>query len=143
MKLFVFGSSLTSTYWNGAATYYRGIYKNLHSLGYDVVFAEPDIYGRQQNRDGAEIDYAETRVYQTPGDIPSLLLEASRCDLVIKHSGVGAEDERLERDVLLCQREGTQIAFWDVDAPATLARVESNPKDPFRTLIGKYDYIFT
>jgi len=42
MKLFVFGSSLTSTYWNGAATYYRGIYKNLHRLGYEIVFAEPD-----------------------------------------------------------------------------------------------------
>ena len=43
MKLYVFGSSLTSTYWNGAATYYRGIYKNLHQLGYEIVFAEPDI----------------------------------------------------------------------------------------------------
>ena len=32
MKIFVFGSSLTSCYWNGAATYYRGIYKNLTGL---------------------------------------------------------------------------------------------------------------
>ncbi len=39
MKLFVFGSSLTSSYWNGAATYYRGIYKNLHALGYQITFA--------------------------------------------------------------------------------------------------------
>ena len=29
MKIFIFGSSLTSCYWNGAATYYRGIYRNL------------------------------------------------------------------------------------------------------------------
>ena len=33
MKIFVFGSSITSSYWNGAATYYRGIYKHLHALG--------------------------------------------------------------------------------------------------------------
>ncbi|GAC1430556.1 MAG: glycosyltransferase [Terriglobales bacterium] len=143
MKLFVFGSSLTSTYWNGAATYYRGIYKNLHRLGYTIIFAEPDIYRRQQNRDAVHIDYADVRIYQTPRDIPSLLREASRCDLVIKHSGVGAQDEELETEVLRCRSERTQVAFWDVDAPATLARVESDPKDPFRSLIRKYDYIFT
>jgi len=143
MKLFVFGSSLTSTYWNGAATYYRGIYKNLHRLGYEIVFAEPDIYSRQQNRDGAPTEYADVRIYQTPKDIPSLLQEATACDLVIKHSGIGADDERLERDVLLCQSEGTKVAFWDVDAPATLARVEADPNDQFRSLIGKYNYIFT
>jgi len=41
MKIFVFGSSLTSTYWNGAATYYRGIYKYLHRRGHSIIFAEP------------------------------------------------------------------------------------------------------
>ena len=51
MKLFVFGSSLTSSYWNGAATYYRGIYKKLADLGFRITFAEPDAYGRQQHRD--------------------------------------------------------------------------------------------
>ena len=44
MKIFVFGSSITSSYWNGAATYYRGIYKQLHALGHQITFAEPDAY---------------------------------------------------------------------------------------------------
>ncbi len=96
MKIFVFGSSLTSTYWNGAATYYRGIYKYLHRRGHSIIFAEPDIYGRQNNRDIAELDYADVRVYRTPDDIPALLNEAAHCELVIKHSGVGADDEVLE-----------------------------------------------
>ena len=51
MNIFVFGSSLTSTYWNGAATYYRGIYKNLHRLGHNITFAEPAIYDRQNHKD--------------------------------------------------------------------------------------------
>lgn len=143
MKLFVFGSSLTSTYWNGAATYYRGIYKNLHRLGYEIIFAEPDIYRRQQNRDAPDIRYADVRIYQTPRDIPRLLREASDSDLVIKHSGVGAHDKELELEVLGCRSGRTQVAFWDVDAPATLARVEAEPWDPFRSLIRNYDYIFT
>src|SRR5579871_495018 len=121
MKIFVFGSSLTSSYWNGAATYYRGIYKNLHALGHQVTFAEPDIYGRQQKRDAGEINYAEVVVYQTPRDIEALLERASECDLVIKHSGVGADDDLLERRVLECRSAKTRVAFWDVDAPATLA----------------------
>lgn len=143
MKLFVFGSSLTSSYWNGAATYYRGIYKNLHGLGYDITFAEPDIYGRQQKRDSGEVAYADVRVYQTPNDVPRVLSEASQADLVIKHSGVGADDEFLEREVLSLRSKDRKVAFWDVDAPATLARVEGNPSDPFRNLIPEYDFIFT
>ena len=41
MKIFVFGSSLTSSYWNGAATYYRGIYKNLRKLGHEITSPSP------------------------------------------------------------------------------------------------------
>ncbi|MGZ4814104.1 MAG: CgeB family protein [Terriglobales bacterium] len=143
MKIFVFGSSLTSSYWNGAATYYRGIYKYLHKLGYQVTFAEPNIYARQQNRDADEIDYADVIVYETPRDIDALLMKAADCDLVIKHSGVGADDDLLEARILECKSDETRVAFWDVDAPATLARVEENPSDPFRQLIPQYDFIFT
>src|SRR5205085_6342389 len=135
MKIFVFGSSLTSTYWNGAATYYRGIYKNLHRLGYQTIFAEPAIYGRQEHKDISDINYADIRIYQSPGDIPLLLKEAAHADVIIKHSGVGAEDERLEKEVLGCRSRKTKVAFWDVDAPATLARTEADIADPFHKLI--------
>jgi spore maturation protein CgeB len=142
MRIFVFGSSLTSSYWNGAATYYRGMYKHLAALGHRVVFAEPDIYGRQKNRDAGDIDYAQVRVYRT-GNLDPLLAEAARADLVIKHSGVGAEDEELERRVLDCRSSRCRAAFWDVDAPATLARLEADGSDPFRALIPQYDFVFT
>ena len=143
MRTFVFGSSITSSYWNGAATYYRGIYKNLHRLGHSVTFAEPDIYKRQQNRDAGKIDYAIVRVYQTPRDLHRVLAEASGADLIIKHSGVGADDEWLEAAVLRLRSGKMKVAFWDVDAPATLARVQQNPSDSFRDLIPQYDFIFT
>ncbi|MFB3814650.1 MAG: glycosyltransferase [Terriglobales bacterium] len=142
MKLFVFGSSLTSSYWNGAATYYRGIYKNLAALGHDITFAEPDIYDRQKNRDAGDIRYARVIVYRA-GALDALLAQACCAGLVIKHSGVGADDQELEGRVLDCRSPHTRIAFWDVDAPATLARVEAGPSDPFRQLIPQYDYIFT
>lgn len=143
MKIFVFASSLTSSYWNGAATYYRGIYKNLRACGHEIIFAEPDIYGRQQRRDEGDFSYARIIVYATPGDIPRLLAEACDADLVIKHSGIGAADTILERGVLQCRSPHTLVAFWDVDAPATLARVERDTADTFRRLIPEYDFILT
>jgi len=143
MKLFVFGSSLTSSYWNGAATYYRGIYKSLAELGFQITFAEPDAYGRQQHRDAEDFSYAEVIVYDSPGDIPALLDRACEADLVIKHSGIGVDDALLEQRVLECQSPSTLVAFWDVDAPATLAEVEANVLHPFRSLIPEYDYVFT
>lgn len=142
MKIFVFGSSITSSYWNGAATYYRGIYKELHALGHEIVFAEPDAYGRQQKRDIDDVPYVTSIIYKDASEIPGLLQAASQCDLIIKHSGVGMFDDLLEAGVLeYCTGRG-KVAFWDVDAPATLARVENNPDDPFKPLIPKYDFIF-
>lgn len=143
MKVFAFGSSLVSSYWNGAATYYRGIYKELARLGHEVTFAEPDAYRRQQHRDEGDFSYARSIVYQSPRDLDALLAQAREAELVVKHSGVGVDDALLERRVLECRSPRTQVAFWDVDAPATLARVKHDPDDPFRALIAEYDFIFT
>jgi spore maturation protein CgeB len=142
VKIFVFGSSIASCYWNGAATYYRGIYKHLHALGHNVTFAEPDAYGRQQNVDDGIRDYVDVVVYGSH-ELDHLLQRASSADLVIKHSGVGLDDELLEMEVLRCRSENARVAFWDVDAPATLSRVEADSSDPFRELIPQYDLIFT
>ena len=143
MKVFVFGSSITSSYWNGAATYYRGIYKNLSALGHEITFAEPDVYGRQQKRDPADISYVEVLVYQTPRDLERMLARAADAELVVKHSGVGADDEFLEARVPELRSSRTRVAFWDVDAPATLARMEADSRDPFRSLVAEFDFIFT
>ncbi len=143
MKIFVFGSSISSSYWNGAATYYRGVYKNLAACGHDIVFAEPDIYGRQQKRDPGDYSYVDVLVYKSPHDLSALFARASEAELVIKHSGVGDRDELLEREVLNCRSNQSKVAFWDVDAPATLARTESDPTDPFRKLVPEYDFVFT
>lgn len=140
-----FGSSLVSAYWNGAATYYRGIVRALHDRGHRVTFYEPDAYGRQQHRDIADPEWARVVVYPGEGEDGVLAaLEAARgADLVVKASGVGVFDELLEREVLALQSAETLVTFWDVDAPATLERVQANPADPFRPLVPRYDLVLT
>ena len=143
MKIFVFGSSITSSYWNGAATYYRGIYSNLARLGHEITFAEPDAYGRQQHRDSGDYSYVESVVYSSPSDLPQLFRQAAQADLIVKHSGVGADDAELELAVVRTIESNAIRVFWDVDAPATLARVEHNRNDPFWPLIPEYDLVLT
>ena len=145
MRVAFFGSSLVSAYWNGAATYYRGIVRALHERGHRVTFYEPDAYGRQQHRDMADPDWARVVVYPGEGEdgVRRALDEARGADLVVKASGVGVFDELLEAAVLDLQRPGTLVAFWDVDAPATLDRVQHDAGDPFRPLVPRYDLILT
>lgn len=145
MNIAFFGSSLVSAYWNGAATYYRGIIRALHARGHHVTFYEPDAFGRQTHRDMEAPSWARVVVYPGQSEDAALraLEDAAGADLVVKASGVGVFDELLEREVLALRRAGTLVAFWDVDAPATLDRVRSNPADPFRALIPEYDLVLT
>ena len=48
LEIAFFGSSLVSAYWNGAATYYRGMLRALAARGHRVTFYEPDAYDRQR-----------------------------------------------------------------------------------------------
>src|SRR4051812_17823649 len=102
LKIAFFGSSLVSAYWNGAATYYRGLIRALHERGHRVTFYEPDAYKRQEHRDIADPDWARVVVYPGRHDEDALraLEDARDSDVVIKASGVGVFDELLERAVL-------------------------------------------
>ena len=147
-SLAFFGSSLVSAYWNGAATYYRGVLSALHARGFSVTFYEPDAYERQQHRDLEEDpDYARVVVY--PNDaaaLPALLEEAAQADVVVKASGVGVFDAELEEAVsTLTRPDGSAPLriFWDVDAPATLERMRADPQDPARACVPRCDAVFT
>src|ERR671923_90121 len=144
-RIAFFGSSLVSAYWNGAATYYRGIVRALHDRGFDITFYEPDAYDRQQHRDLPDPDWARVVVYSAQGedDVRRALEAARRADIIVKTSGVGVFDELLEREVLEHKAPHAISIYWDVDAPATLDRLASNPEDPLRSLVPKYDLVFT
>src|SRR5258708_9276068 len=84
-RIAFFGSSLVSAYWNGAATYYRGIIRALAGRGHDITFYEPDAYERQQHRDIPDPSWAKVVGYNA--DVRSTLaaLERARsAHLVVK-----------------------------------------------------------
>jgi spore maturation protein CgeB len=145
LRIAFFGSSLVSAYWNGAATYYRGLISALAARGHRITFYEPDAYERQRHRDIADPSWARVVVYDPAdsSDFTRIIAEARAMDLVVKASGVGVLDAELEQAVANLRHRSRIVAFWDVDAPATLARLRAAPDDSLRRLLPEFDLIFT
>jgi spore maturation protein CgeB len=145
LNIAFFGSSLVSAYWNGAATYYRGIVKALAARGHRITFFEPDAFDRQAHRDIEDPPWARVVVYAAGSQAQVLepLEQARHADIVIKASGIGVFDVLLEREMPTLRRPGNRIVFWDVDAPATLERIAMTGNDPFARLASAYDLILT
>jgi spore maturation protein CgeB len=139
-----FGSSLVSAYWNGAATYYRGVLQALAANGHRITFYEPDAFDRQKHRDIPDPDWARIVVYPaTEEGVEQALDQARHADLLVKASGVGVFDRLLEARIPTLRCNGALAVFWDVDAPATLDRIANDAADPFHALIPQYDIVFT
>lgn len=144
MRMAFYGSSLLSSYWNGAATYYRGIIKNLAPLGWHVTFYEPDAFDRQAHKDLDPPDWARSVVYPaTAAGFDQALAEAHAADVVVKASGVGVFDRELLEGLLASARPDAVRVFWDVDAPATLAEMRADPDHSLRRRLPGLDAVFT
>ena len=144
MKIAFYGSSLLSSYWNGAATYYRGLLRDLAARGYATTFYEPDAFDRQKHRDMEPPPWARSVVYPATEDaVRGVMAEAAQADIVVKASGVGVFDDVLLDGVMAAARPDAIRNFWDVDAPATLADLRQHPGHPMHRALPGLDLVFT
>jgi spore maturation protein CgeB len=144
VKIAFYGSSLLSSWWNGAATYYRGLLRDLSARGYDITFYEPDAYDRQQHRDMEPQPWARSVVYPaTTEGLRSVLAEAPAADIVVKASGVGLFDDELIAGILEHASSHALKIFWDVDAAATLDEMRQDRNHPVRRALERLDLVLT
>lgn len=144
MKIAFYGSSLLSSYWNGAATYYRGLLRDLAGRGYDITFYEPDAFDRQKHRDIEPPEWARVVVYDAnDAALRDVIARAADADVVVKASGVGVYDEELLEGVMHAASPGAIRIFWDVDAPATLAEIGTAPDHVLRRVLPQLDFVLT
>ena len=144
MKIAFYGSSLLSSYWNGAATYYRGLLRDLAGRGYDITFYEPDAFGRQQHKDMDAPDWAKSVVYDASAEALRRVLEEARsADIVVKASGVGVFDSELLEGIVEHSRPDALRLFWDVDAAATLDEMRSDESHVVRRTLPSLDMVLT
>jgi spore maturation protein CgeB len=144
MKIAFYGSSLLSSYWNGAATYYRGLLRDLAGRGYDITFYEPDAFDRQQHRDIDPPEWARSVVYPaTPEAMRGVLEEAKAADIVVKANGVGVFDTELLEGIVEHSRRDAMRIFWDVDAAATLEEMRADESHAVRRMLPHLDMVLT
>jgi spore maturation protein CgeB len=144
MKIAFYGSSLVSSYWNGAATYYRGIIRDLARRNYDVTFYEPDAYDRQSHRDIDPPDWCRVVVYPaTIEHMKEAVAHAADADIVVKASGVGVFDNELLEGVMNAAMPDAIRIFWDVDAAATVAELRGDPDHPLHAALPELDAVLT
>jgi spore maturation protein CgeB len=144
MKIAFYGSSLLSSWWNGAATYYRGLLRDLASRGYEITFYEPDAYERQQHRDMEPPNWAQVVVYPATGEgLREVLAEAHAADVVVKASGVGVFDDELLAGIIEHASSHALKIFWDVDAAATLDAMRRDGNHPVRRALGSLNLVLT
>jgi spore maturation protein CgeB len=144
MKIAFYGSSLLSSYWNGAATYYRGILKDLAGRGYQITFYEPDAFDRQKHRDIDPPEWARSVVYPaTEEGLRSVLAEAKAADIVVKANGVGVFDRELLEGIVAGSRSDAMRIFWDVDAAATLDEMRGDDSHVVRQQLPALDMVLT
>lgn len=144
MRIAFYGSSLLSAYWNGAATYYRGLIRELAQRGYQTTFYEPDAFDRQSHRDIDPPDWARVVVYPaTETAVQAVIGRAAEADVVVKASGVGVFDDELLEGVMALARPDAVKIFWDVDAPATVATLRADPGHVMHRVLPKLDLVLT
>lgn len=145
MNIAFFGSSLVSSYWDGAATYYRGLLRAIAALGHQITFYEPDAFEPQQHRHMQNPPWARVVVYPATHDgWQSSLAKASKSvDLIAKASRVGVFDKELDIAVPDAATAACIAVYWDVDAPATLEAMGSDVHHHLHAAIPRYDCVFT
>ncbi len=144
MKIAFYGSSLLSAYWNGAATYYRGMLRELSERGYQITFYEPDAFDRQSHRDIDPPAWAKVVVYPaTPEAARQVIAQAAEADVVVKASGVGVYDDVLLAGAMSAAQPHALTIFWDVDAPATLTELRADAASPLHRILPTLDMVLT
>jgi spore maturation protein CgeB len=144
MRIAFYGSSLLSAYWNGAATYYRGLLRELAGRGWRITFFEPDAFDRQAHRDIDPPDWAEVVVWPaTLEGCRRVVGRAAEADVVVKASGVGVFDDELLAGVMAAARPHALRVWWDVDAPATLADLRAGQAPVLQRVLPGLDLVLT
>jgi spore maturation protein CgeB len=137
MTIVFLGLSITSSWGNGHATTYRGLIRALAERGHTVLFLERDLYWYAENRDLPEPAYCAAKLYSGVGELERRFgSEIARADAVVVGSyvpeGIAVGD--------LVQRLAAGVtAFYDIDTPVTLARLEAGVDYLAPRQIPRYD----
>jgi spore maturation protein CgeB len=135
MRIVVLGLSITSSWGNGHATNYRALLEALRRRGHDVLFLERDAPWYSSTRDWSA---PYVLLYGSVDELRERWPAAVRgADLVLVGSFV---PDGVAVGEWVCDMADGVTAFWDIDTPVTVAKLESGD-DEYLTpdLARRYD----
>jgi spore maturation protein CgeB len=129
-EIIFIGLSITSSWGNGHATTYRSLIHGLHRRGHRVLFLEHDRPWYASNRDAPILPYCQSRLYADFDELRARYTPRIRAAAAVivgsyVHQGRDVCDWVLER------ANGVK-AFYDIDTPVTLSRLQTDSCDYLR-----------
>lgn len=123
-EIIFIGLSITSSWGNGHATTYRSLIRGLHRRGHRVLFLEHDQPWYASNRDAPILPYCHSRLYADVDELRARYTPRIRAAAAVivgsyVHQGRDVCDWVLER-------AGGVKAFYDIDTPVTLSRLQND-----------------
>lgn len=138
LDIVICGLSITSSWGNGHATTWRALVRGLADQGHRVFFLERDVPWYRDHRDAPSPPGCTLALYGSLDELEDLHLRRIRtADAVIVGSYV---PEGVEVGRLVTRQAGGVTAFYDLDTPVTLAKLERGDRDYLAPeLVGAYD----
>jgi spore maturation protein CgeB len=143
MKLVIFGLTISSSWGNGHATLWRGLCNAFAGRGHDIVFFERDVPYYALNRDLTRLPFGQLCLYPSWDDaLPLARCHLADADVAMVTSycpdGIAASDLILDSAVPV-------RAFYDLDTPVTLARLDAG--EPVEAIgprgLGEFDLVLS
>jgi spore maturation protein CgeB len=138
LNITILGLSITSSWGNGHATTFRALVKELNAAGHQVNFLERDVPWYADNRDLPAPDFCKLILYKHLDELENQHVDiVQSADLVIVGSYV---PEGVEVGKWVCKTAKGIKAFYDIDTPVTLAKLERKDYEYLSPdLISAYD----
>lgn len=132
------GLSITSSWGNGHATTYRGLLRELHARGHEVLFLERDLPFYETNRDLPCPPYGRTELYDDLEELADRFATDIRdADFVIIGSYV---PDGIEVGEWILKHRRGPVGFYDIDTPVTLRGLETGDTRYLSPeLLSRYD----
>lgn len=138
LDIVILGLSITSSWGNGHATTFRALVRALSARGHNVSFLERDMPWYAENRDLPNPPYGLTQLYKSVAELKrKFSRRVTNADLCIVGSYVPDGVEIGNWVIRTCR--GVK-AFYDIDTPVTLARLENGDAEYLTPrLVRRYD----
>ncbi|HEY0180078.1 MAG TPA: glycosyltransferase [Dokdonella sp.] len=143
MKIVVFGLTISSSWGNGHATLWRGLCTALARLGHRVVFFERDVPYYAETRDAHALPAGTLVLY------PSWRAARRRAEAELADADAAITTsycpDALDARAAMLDAGRPLAAFYDLDTPATFARLDAGETVDYlgRDGLGMYDLVLS